>query len=63
MQWACFNMENQMKRRFYEQLDLKIENKKVAIHFWIEKRTSYLLKRYLNWYKGTVKKNQKIINC
>ena len=63
MQWACFNMENQMKRRFYGQLDLKIENKKVAIHFWIKKRTSYLLKRYLNWNKGTVKKNQKIINC
>ena len=23
--------------------------KKVTIHFWIEKSTSYLFKRYLNW--------------
>ena len=31
-QSACFNMENEMKRKFYEQLDVKTENKK-KIHF------------------------------
>ena len=52
-----------MKRKFYEQLDVKIENEKVTIHLWIEKSTSYLFKRYLNWNGETVKKNQKIISC
>ena len=52
-----------MKRKFYDQLDVKIENKKVTIHFWIAKSTSYLLKRYLNWNEETGKNNQKIINC
>ena len=56
-------MENETKRKCYEQLDAKIENKKVTIHFWIEKSTSCLFKRYLNWNEETVNKNQKIINC
>ena len=33
--------------------------KKVTIHFWIEKSTSYLFKRYLNWNEETVKNSPK----
>ena len=40
---AIFEMGNKINIKFYELLDVKIENKKVTIHFRMKK----FLKRYL----------------
>ena len=34
--------------------------KKVTIHFWIEKSTSYLFKRHPNWNEETVKRTKRL---
>ena len=56
---VCFKMENEMERKFYEQLDAEIENKRKTISYlWMVKSTSYLLKSYPNWNEESVRKNQ-----
>ena len=52
-----------MKRKFYEQLDVKIENKKSNNSFLNREKYELHFKRYLNWNEKTVEKNQKIISC
>ena len=56
---VCFKMENEMERKFYEQLDAEIENKRKTISYlWMVKSTSYLFKICPNWNEESVRKNQ-----
>ena len=52
-----------MKRKFYEQLDVKIENKKSNNSFLNREKYELLIQEISQLKRGDRKKNQKIINC
>ena len=52
-----------MKRKFYEQLDVKIENKKSNNSFLNRGKYQLLIQEISQLKQGAVKKNQRIINC
>ena len=58
-QRVCFNMENEMKRKFYEQLDVKIENKKSNNSFLNREKYELLIQEIPQLKRGDRKKEPK----
>ena len=52
-----------MKRKFYVQLDVKIENKKSKNSFLNREKYEILIQEISQLKRGDPYKNQKIINC
>ena len=59
-QSTCFNMENEMKRKFYEQLDVKIENKKSNNSFLNREKYELLIHKICQLKRGDRKKEQQL---
>ena len=51
-QSACFNMENKMKRKFYEQLDAKTENEKSNNSFLNREKYELLIQEISQLKRG-----------
>ena len=58
-QSAFFNMKNGMKRKFYEQLDVKIENKKSNNSFLNREKYELLIQEISQLKRGDRKKESK----